>query len=313
MSKKFVPVMITPFTSQAQIDYDMLKKLIDFYLAAGVKGLFANCLSSEMFSISDEERIALTRAVVKHVNGRVPVVATGSFGESIEEKADFAKRIYDTGISSVILITSHYVAVNEPDDLLLKNMEKMLSLTGNIPLGLYECPVPYKRVLTPALLKTLASTGRMSYHKDTCCNEVQVKAKLDAIQGLPMEFYDAHTPHGLSSMKAGAQGMSAISGNFYPEILVWLCKNVNNPEKQDDVAWIQQELTKVDPQIHVAYPMSAKFFLQLRGLPIHTISRAHALEVTPQQKVALHSILDTTKTWFERLKVKEVLYEDVIS
>ncbi len=313
MSKKFVPVMITPFTPQAQIDYDMLKKLIDFYLAAGVKGLFANCLSSEMYSISDDERIELTRAVVKHVNGKVPVVATGSFGETIQDKADFTKRIFDTGIDSVVLITSHYAQLEEPDEVLLKNFETMLSLTGNIPLGLYECPAPYKRLVSPEVLRTLVSTGRMFYHKDTCCNEEQVKAKMEVIKDSSMQFYDAHTPHAVSSMRAGAHGMSAISGNFYPEILVWLCENVNNPEKQSEVAWIQQELIKTDPLIHIAYPMSAKFFLQLRGLPIHTISRAHPLEATPDQKATLHKIFDTTKTWFEKLEIKEVLYEDVVS
>ncbi|MBX3242462.1 MAG: dihydrodipicolinate synthase family protein [Chitinophagaceae bacterium] len=313
MSRKFVPVMITPFTPQAQIDYEMLKRLIDFYLAAGVKGLFANCLSSEMYSISDDERIELTRAVVKHVNGRVPIVATGSFGETIKDKAEFTKRIHDTGIDSVVLITSHYAKVEEPDDVLLKNFDTMLKLTGNIPLGLYECPAPYKRLVSPKVLKTLVSTGRMFYHKDTCCNEQQVKEKLEILKGSSMQFYDAHTPHGVSSMKAGADGMSAISGNFYPEILVWLCENVDDAGKQEQVNWIQEELTKVDPLIHHAYPMSSKFFLQLRGLPIHTISRAHPLEATPQQKATLHKIFDTTKTWFEKLKLKEVLYEDMVS
>lgn len=313
MSRKFVPVMITPFTPQAQIDYEMLKRLIDFYLAAGVKGLFANCLSSEMYSISDDERIELTRAVVKHVNGRVPIVATGSFGETIKDKAEFTKRIHDTGIDSVVLITSHYAKVEEPDDVLLKNFDTMLTLTRNIPLGLYECPAPYKRLVSPKVLKTLVSTGRMFYHKDTCCNEQQVKEKLEILKGSSMQFYDAHTPHGVSSMKAGADGMSAISGNFYPEILVWLCENVDDAGKQEQVNWIQEELTKVDPLIHHAYPMSSKFFLQLRGLPIHTISRAHPLEATPQQKATLHKIFDTTKTWFEKLKLKEVLYEDMVS
>lgn len=312
MAKKFVPVMITPFTPQAEVDFDMLKRLIDFYLAAGVKGLFANCLSSEMYSINEEERLALTRAVVKQVNGRVPIVATGSFGQTIEDKAEFTKKIYDTGIESVVLITSHYAKVEESEEVMLQNFEKMLNLTGNIPLGLYECPVPYKRVVSAEALKKLVDTNRMLYHKDTCCDVAQVNAKLEAIKGTPMQFYDAHTPHAVSSMKAGAAGMSAISGNFYPEVLVWLCENVDSPEKQEDVKWIQEELTKVDPLIHVAYPMSSKFFLQLRGLPIHTISRSHALEATPSQKAALHALLDTTKTWFERLGIKEVLYEDVV-
>jgi 4-hydroxy-tetrahydrodipicolinate synthase len=75
--KKFVPVMITPFNLKAKVDLDVVSALIDFYLEAGVKGFFANCLSSEMFSISEDERLELTRHVVQYVNCRVPVVATG--------------------------------------------------------------------------------------------------------------------------------------------------------------------------------------------------------------------------------------------
>ena len=78
--KKFVPVMITPYKKDGQIDYDGVSKLMDFYLAAGVKGFFANCLSSEMYSITEDERLELTQHIVRYVNGRAPVVATGSFG-----------------------------------------------------------------------------------------------------------------------------------------------------------------------------------------------------------------------------------------
>ena len=136
--KKFVPVMITPFNLKAKVDLEVVSRLIDFYLAAGVKGFFANCLSSEMYSISEDERLELTEHIVKYVNGRVPVVATGSFGLTIEDKADFARRIYQTGISAVILITGHYANVEDGDEILIRNFEKMFNLTGNIPLGLYE-------------------------------------------------------------------------------------------------------------------------------------------------------------------------------
>ena len=89
--KKFVPVMLTPYKQNGKIDFEGLSRLMDFYLAAGVKGFFANCLSSEMYSISEDERIELIKHVVKYVNGRVPVVATGSFGLTIVDKAEFSK------------------------------------------------------------------------------------------------------------------------------------------------------------------------------------------------------------------------------
>ena len=151
--KKFVPVMITPFNLKAKVDLDVVSVLIDFYLAAGVKGFFANCLSSEMFSITEDERLELTKHIVEYVNGRVPIVATGSFGLTIEDKAEFTKRIYNTGVDAVIMITGHFAKVDEDDDALLRNFDKMFRLTGNIPLGMYECPAPYKRIIGADVFK----------------------------------------------------------------------------------------------------------------------------------------------------------------
>src|SRR6186997_2829742 len=130
--KKFVPVMITPFNLKAKVDLDVVSRLIDFYLAAGVKGFFANCLSSEMFSITEDERLELTEHIVKYVNGRVPIVATGSFGLSIEDKAAFTRKIYNTGIDAVILITGHFAKIEDSDETLLENFDQFFNLTGNI-------------------------------------------------------------------------------------------------------------------------------------------------------------------------------------
>jgi len=305
--KKFVPVMITPFDLKAKIDLDVVSALIDFYLAAGVKGFFANCLSSEMYSISEDERLELTHHVVRYVNGRAPIVATGSFGLTIEDKAEFTKKIYDTGIDAVILITGHYAKVEDNNEVLLRNFNKMLQLTGDIPLGLYECPAPYKRILNADVFKTLLDTNRFVYHKDTSIELEQVKAKLSVAKyNNTLEFYDAHTPNAMYSLQMGAKGMSSISGNFYPEVLVWMCNNATNPEKQEEVKWLQSELTRVDPLIHIAYPMSAKYFLQKRGVPVRTISRAHALALTPQQKQTLDEIHDNFLSWCSRLQIEPV-------
>ena len=305
--------MITPFNLKAKVDLDAVSRLVDFYLAAGVKGFFANCLSSEMYSITEDERLELTQHIVRYVNGRVPVVATGSFGLTIEDKADFTKRIYQTGINAVILITGHYANVEDDDDVLMRNIEKMLRLTGNIPLGLYECPAPYKRILSPNVFKKLLETRRFVYHKDTSISLESVKEKLDiARNDDKFEFFDAHTPNAMYSLQMGAKGMSSISGNFYPEILVWMCEHATDPAKQEEVKWLQGELSRVDPLIHVAYPLSAKYFLRKRGLPIRTISRAHALELTPDQKRTLDDIHESFTGWCSKLQITPVDVEEVM-
>jgi len=248
--------------------------------------------------------LELTKHVVDHVNGRVPIVATGSFGLTIEDKAEFTKKIFDTGNDAVVLITGHFAKVDEDNNVLLRNFSKMFHLTEDIPLGLYECPAPYKRILSADVFKALLDSNRITYHKDTSIDPVQVKAKLKMIKGHPeFEFYDAHTPNTMHSLQMGAKGMSSISGNFYPEVMVWMCNNVNNPERQKEVQWLQSELTRVDPLIHEAYPMSAKYFLQKRGLPVRMISRAHVLQLTPQQKQTLDGIYESFLGWCERLNI----------
>ncbi len=304
--KKFVPVMITPFLENKKIDFDGLSRLIEFYLSAGVKGFFANCLSSEMYHLTEEERLSLTQHVVKKVNGVVPVVATGSFGTTMKEQVEFAKKIYDTGINAVILITSHFATKTESDEILVKNTMRMLELTGTIPMGLYECPSPYKRIITPEVFKILLETKRLVYHKDTSIDRDKVAAKLALIKNNPLEFYDAHTANATFSIQHGAKGMSAISGNFYPEILVWMCNHATDALRQDDVKWLQQELVKAEDLISQAYPMSSKYFLIKRGIPLHPISRSSTQALTAQQKQTLDGVYQALLGWCERLGIQAV-------
>jgi len=153
------------------------------------------------------------------------------------------------------------------------------------------------------------SSGRMIYHKDTSIKPEWIQAKLDVLKELGesrFEFFDAHSPNAMTSLQAGARGMSSIAGNFYPEILVWMCDNATDPTKQEEVKWLQSEIARVDPLIHQAYPMSAKYFLRKRGLPIRTISRTHVLELTPEQKQVLDGIYDDFLSWCDRLGIQPV-------
>jgi hypothetical protein len=69
-----IPVMLTPFTDQGDIDYPGLERLAEWYLEKGADALFAICQSSEMQFLTLAERAAIGHFVVKQVAGRVPEV-----------------------------------------------------------------------------------------------------------------------------------------------------------------------------------------------------------------------------------------------
>lgn len=304
--KKFVPVMITPFKSDLKIDYDKVSMLTDFYLAAGAKGFFANCLSSEMFFMNDQERIGLTRHVVDYAGSKVPVVSTGSFGDTLENKVTFAKQIRDTGADGVILISGHFAAASESDTVLMENFEQFLSRTGDMKVGTYECPVPYKRLISPAVFKSLVSNRRFIYHKDTSEDIKNIKVKLKIARGTQLEFYNAHTASAAESLQRGGRGMSPISGNFYPEILTWLCKYAGDPSKSTDVAWIQSEIARTEPLISRYYPLSSKYFLRKRGLPVELVCRSKAKSIPAEQMKVLDDTYHVFLGWCDQLGIKAV-------
>jgi 4-hydroxy-tetrahydrodipicolinate synthase len=272
--KGFIPVMLTPFKSDGGIDYDALTQLTEMYLQAGAAGVFANCLSSEMFELKEDERLQLINHVIKVVNGAVPIVATGTFGGTVTHQADFIKKVHDTGTTAVIAITSLLADVNEADEVLNDRVFDLFDQTAGIPLGFYECPVPYKRLLLPQQLTDFVATGRVIYHKDTCLDIGQVKQKL-AAQAVNPAFglYDAYMGHAVETLKAGSAGLSCIQGNFFPELIVWLCNNYANEALQHEVNMVQEFLTDNMVVMHNVYPVIAKYYLTRRGLKISTVTR----------------------------------------
>lgn len=262
------PVMLTPFLDNNQVDYAGLEALTLFYLQHGAKGLFANCLSSEMFQLTELERLKIIRTVVKVAGDKAPVIATGTFSSNIQQSSDFIAKVYDEGVAAVIVITNQFVEPEETENTFKQNIEKLLTRTGNIPLGLYECPVPYKRLLSPDTMRWLGSTGRFFYHKDTSCNADTIKEKLQAIKHSPLYLYNANTATALSSLENGARGFSAIGANLYPELYSYFFNEFETNGSSPRLVQLNQQLAVMDTVVDLCYPFSAKYFLQKRGLPI---------------------------------------------
>jgi 4-hydroxy-tetrahydrodipicolinate synthase len=296
--------MLTPFHDDGSIDYDALTQLTEVYLESGAKGLFANCLSSEMFELTDTERIEAIKHVIKVVNGKVPVVATGTFGGAISKQADFVKRVNDTGTDAVILLNSLLAEEHESDEVFNERVFELFDLTDSVPVGFYECPVPYKRLLSAEQLQSFVQTGRVVYHKDTSLDINQIKQKLEVTKGYKFGLYDAYMVHAVESLKAGSAGLSCIQGNYFPELIVWLCDNYDKPEHQLEVAKVQQFLIENMDVMHNVYPIVSKYFLQKRGLNISTFTRRKVGDFTKKVTTEIESLFDNYTTLQHDLDLK---------
>ena len=119
------------------------------------------------------ESLQLTRFVLDYVNGRVPVVASGHTACGMSQQIDQLGKIAETGVDSVILISNRLAMPNESDATLLANLQKITAaVTDKVGLGIYECPHPYKRLLSDDVVRWCAQSGRYTFIKDTSYNFV---------------------------------------------------------------------------------------------------------------------------------------------
>ena len=265
------PVMITPFTADNQIDYDAVDRIVEFYAQGGCHGIFAVCQSSEMFWLTENEREKLAARVVKASAGRMCVVASGHISERTEDQIRELRRIAATGVNAVVMISNRLASPNECDDALIARMKTILDAIPGVTFGMYECPYPYKRMLTPKVLEAMAETGRFTFIKDTCCDAELIAERIKLLDGR-IQLFNANCATALETFESGADGFSGIMANYHPDLLVWLYENFRaQPEKARKLSSMLSVMSLVEGCGH---PAATKYHMNLVGVPMEIRCRS---------------------------------------
>ena len=293
------PTMITPFTDQDRLDFDALRAMVEWYVEREVAGLFAVCQSSEMFFLSLQERVELARRCVEMAAGRVPVIASGHVSERIEDQLTELRAVAETGVTAVVLIGNRLAAEDESDDVWKRRCEEILrQLPESVPLGVYECPYPYKRLMTPDLVRWCNGTGRFVFLKDTCCDPEQIRVKQEAVRGTSFGIYNANAATVLETLQMGVAGYSGIMANMHPELYVWLCRNW---ERKPELAAELQDFLGPGSAIEgPLYPRNAKYYQQLEGLPIGLHTRRESQQLGPADQRLIEQFRAASRRLWDR-------------
>lgn len=264
------PVMLTPFTKENEVDYQGLEALTEWYIREGCSGLFAVTQSSEMFFLSLEERIQITSFVKKIAAGRLPVIASGHVSASPPEQAEEIRRIAEAGADAVVLVTNRLAGQEESGKQWLMHLEELLKRIPDwIKLGLYECPYPYKKVMSEEMTEWCARSGRFYFLKDTSCDLESMKRKLRICEGTNLKLYNANTATLLESMRLGASGYSGVMANMQCRLYDKLTKDY----AREDLTELSEILSMCAMIERQWYPSNAKYYLQQEGIPLLTKCR----------------------------------------
>ncbi|MBN1936792.1 MAG: dihydrodipicolinate synthase family protein [Anaerolineae bacterium] len=284
------PTMVTPFDFNLKIDLGAYRAMIEWYVEHGVGGLYANCLSSEMYLLDNDERLTLVREAVRTADGRVPVAATGNLGETVEAHIALCRQVADVGADVVMLVVPELC----DDDADLERYYLTLAGQVDAPLGLYECPVPRSYHLGVDLVRTLAQSGRFVAYKETSCDLTKIAALLAVTQDTPLALLQANTPYLLDVIRAGAPGTMGIAAIWLPDLVAAVIDKGRAGDP--DAERLQAHLCALELAQRVVHPQGSKYLLGKRGVPISTRSRHPRSPLTPE---VLHALDYCATQWFD--------------
>ncbi|MGN8118912.1 dihydrodipicolinate synthase family protein [Labrys sp. 22185] len=293
MTKKIegiIPVMITPFTPTGKIDYAGVANLVEWYVANGSDALFAVCQSSEMQFLSLEERVELAAFVKKAASGRIPVIASGHVSEDLDDQLAELTAIAATGVDGIVLVTNRLDAKKEGGTKFIDDLNwLLLRLPKDMPLGLYECPAPYRRLLTDDELAFCAHSGRFVILKDVSCDLDTVRRRIELTKDTPLSIINANAAIAFDAIKAGSRGFTGVFTNFHPDLYKWLLiKSSDNPALADELSVYLALSAMAEP---MGYPKLAKLYHQRIGTFSCTDSRTVTFDIR-ERFWALDALMD---------------------
>ena len=287
--KGIFPVVPTTFTEGGELDLPSQKRCVDFMIDAGSHGLCILANFSEQFALSDGERELLTREILAHVAGRVPVIVTTTHYSS-RVCAERSRRAQEAGAAMVMVMPPYHGATIRVGETGIQDFFRILSDAIDIPIMIQDAPVS-GTPLPPALLARLAQEiDHVAYFKiETAGAAAKLRDLIrlggEAIEG-PWDGEEAITL--MADLDAGASG--SMTGGGYPDPLRRIFDDYEAGRRDEAVAGYERLLPLINFENRQCGLLASKALMKEGGVieceaprhpfpPLNPKTRAGLIEI----------------------------------
>ena len=202
--------MVTPFGKDGNVDYELLKKLIDHLLSTGTDGILVSGTTGEGPTLTEEEKIELIEKTVEYVAGRVPVVA-GTGSNNTKATIEYTNKVAKIdGVDAALVVVPYY---NKPDQAGM--IAHFTAVADNIDLPIVMYNIPGRTGVTMEV-KTIAE---LSKHQNIIgikdCTGIVNMAEI--VANTPDDFlaFTGEDADALAARNVGAQGVISVASHLF--------------------------------------------------------------------------------------------------
>ena len=210
------PVVPTIFDADGGLDLPGQLRCVDFMIDAGSTGLCILANFSEQFVLSDAERETLTRAILEHVAGRVPVIVTTTH-YATQICIERSRQAQALGAAMVMVMPPYHGATFRVSEPQIEAFYQRLSDAISIPIMIQDAPVAGTPMSVALLARMAQNIAHVKYFKLEMPQAASKMRELIRVGGAaiegPWDGEEAITL--LADLDAGATG--AMTGGAYPD------------------------------------------------------------------------------------------------
>ena len=289
--KGVFPVVPTTFNDAGELDLDSQKRCVDFMIEAGATGLCILANFSEQFVLADAEREVLTKTILAHVNGRVPVIVTTTH---FSTQVTIARSVQaqQLGASMVMVMPPYHGAtIRVPEGQIYEYFAR-LSDAIDIPIMIQDAPVSGTPLSVPFLARMAQEIKQVSYFKIETAGAASKLRELIRVGGAAIEGpWDGEEAITLMpDLDAGATG--AMTGGAYPDGIRKIVDAYAAGRRDEAAAHYQQWLPLINFENRQGGILTAKALMKEGGVIACEAGRHPFPAMHPDTRAGL---MDTAK------------------
>ena len=283
---RLITAMITPFDENRELDLTRTEEFTDRLVKGGTDSIIVCGTTGESPTVFYPQKIEVIKAVIRAVDGRIPVIA--NVGDNCtQDTIDFAADVSKLGVDGFMCVVPYY---NKPPQEGLYQHFKAIAQSTELPIILYNipgrCVVNMKAETTLRLANELDNIVAI---KEASGDINQVK---EIVAGAPEGFcvYSGDDSFTFELMQAGGTGVISTISNVATGRMKEIVEACAAGEWEKAAQLNEKLLPLMEGLFETTNPILVKEALALDGFPVGGV-RLPLVDATPEQSQRLEKVM----------------------
>ncbi|MDC1208625.1 4-hydroxy-tetrahydrodipicolinate synthase [Litorivicinus sp.] len=281
MIRGSIVALVTPFNESGGVDFDALKRLVDYHITEGTHAIVAVGTTGESATLTHQEDAAVIRAAVEYSAGRIPVIA-GAGSNSTSEACQLTEAATKAGANLILSVAPYY---NKPPQAGLLAHFRAVADSTDLPIILYNVPGRTVTDIADDTTLELAEVTNIAGIKDATGDLARAQYLLE---NRPEGFaiYSGDDPTAMELCLLGGDGDISVTANVAPRLMAKMIEAALE-NRREDAKKMNQKLIGLHSNLFIEpNPMPTKWALAQMGfmraecrLPLVALTEKGAIAV----------------------------------